>query len=180
MTDNSPDRLADVDETKATPLQREVLQRVAKGRGRVPTPYRVWLHCPEIADGMETIGTYLNTESSLSDAEIEIVILSVAAFWHSPYVLENHTRHSRKAGLEESAIAAMRERRKPEFTVERQRLVGDFVWAALEKKPLADTDFATMEREFGRRGIAELLLLIGYYSSVALAMKFHDVSPNAG
>lgn len=172
-------RLAEIDRAEANAQQREVLERVSTGRGRVPTPYQVWLHCPEIADGMEIIGTYLNNDASLSEPEAEIVILLIAAFWKSPYVLANHTRHSRKAGLPESAITAMCEGRKPAFADTRQQLVADFVWSALEKKNLSDSEFAAVEQAFGRRGVAELLLLIGYFSAVALAMKFHDL-PETG
>jgi 4-carboxymuconolactone decarboxylase len=40
---------------------------------------------------------------------------------------------------------------------------------------LSDADFAEIEKVLGRDGIAEVLVLLGYYTSVALAMKVHDV-----
>jgi 4-carboxymuconolactone decarboxylase len=40
---------------------------------------------------------------------------------------------------------------------------------------LTDSEFAGFEAALGRAGIAEVLTLLGYYTSVALAMKVHDV-----
>jgi len=40
---------------------------------------------------------------------------------------------------------------------------------------LADARFADVEKVLGRNGIAEVLVLLGYYTSVALAMKIHEV-----
>ena len=40
---------------------------------------------------------------------------------------------------------------------------------------LSDTEFAEIEQVLGREGIAEVLVLLGYYTSVALAMKVHEV-----
>jgi 4-carboxymuconolactone decarboxylase len=35
--------------------------------------------------------------------------------------------------------------------------------------------FARAEKVLGRNGIAEVLILLGYYSSVAMGMKLHRV-----
>jgi 4-carboxymuconolactone decarboxylase len=40
---------------------------------------------------------------------------------------------------------------------------------------LSDAEFAELEKVLGRNGIAEVLVLLGYYTSVALAMKVHEV-----
>jgi 4-carboxymuconolactone decarboxylase len=40
---------------------------------------------------------------------------------------------------------------------------------------LSDAEFAEIEQALGREGIAEVLVLLGYYTSVALAMKVHEV-----
>ena len=40
---------------------------------------------------------------------------------------------------------------------------------------LSDAEFAEVDAAIGRTGIAEVLVLIGYYTSVALGMKVHQV-----
>jgi 4-carboxymuconolactone decarboxylase len=40
---------------------------------------------------------------------------------------------------------------------------------------LSDAQFGEIEAVLGRAGVAEVLVLLGYYTSVALAMKVHEV-----
>ena len=42
-------------------------------------------------------------------------------------------------------------------------------------QPMSDAEFAEIEQAIGRDGVAEVLVLIGYYTSVALGMKVHQV-----
>lgn len=173
------DRLADVGPGDWTPGHDDLRQRLTQGRGRFPGPFRVWQHNLGIANGMEAIGTFLDNHGSLSKAESEVLILSVAAYWQAPYVVTNHVRHSRAAGLSEEAIATICAERKPRFDDARLQLVADFVWTALDRQDLDDDAFAATEAAFGRNGIAEMLAAIGYYTAVAIAMRFHAVEPTA-
>jgi 4-carboxymuconolactone decarboxylase len=50
-----------------------------------------------------------------------------------------------------------------------------FAAALVAGTKLSDADFAEIEAVLGRNGIAEVLVLLGYYTSVALAMKVHEV-----
>jgi 4-carboxymuconolactone decarboxylase len=40
---------------------------------------------------------------------------------------------------------------------------------------LSDAQFGEIEAVLGRAGVADVLVLLGYYTSVALAMKVHEV-----
>jgi hypothetical protein len=71
-------RLIDLPQEKLTPEQTEVFNRLVAGRGRILGPYKIWIHSPTVADGMEHIGTFLNKRSSLSTREVEIGILVIA------------------------------------------------------------------------------------------------------
>ena len=179
MTEPVKNRLIDIAPDAMTSADHDLHQRLTQGRGRIPQPFRVWQHCPKIADGMEVIGTHLDNASVFSPPEAEIIILSVAAYWRSPYVVTNHVRHSRTAGLSEEAIETICAGGKPHFDDARHQLLADVVWAALEKRDLGDATFATFEKAFGRRGIAELLAAIGYFTAVSIAMRFHAMRPTS-
>ncbi len=45
----------------------------------------------------------------------------------------------------------------------------------IASRKVPDAEFAEIEKTLGRPGIAEVLVLIGYYTSVAMAMKVHEV-----
>jgi 4-carboxymuconolactone decarboxylase len=168
-------RIKDVAPNEMTPDQMRVFEELTAGRGRILTPYKVWIHSPTVASGMEKIGTFLNKRGSLSAREVEIGILIIARHWQADYVLQAHIRTGKAVGLPDEAIAAICEGRDPKLTDPHERAVHDFARTLTSATKPSDAEFAEFERVLGRNGVAEVLVLIGYYTSVALAMKVHDV-----
>src|SRR5262245_51970266 len=101
------DRLVDLSPDQLTSEQKSIFERLVAGRGRILGPYRVWIHSPTVASGMEQIGTFLNKRSSLSEREIEMVIVMIATHWRGDYVQTAHVRMGRKGGLSQSIIDAL-------------------------------------------------------------------------
>src|SRR3954468_8710585 len=106
-------RLLDIAPEERTPDQAEAYERVAAGRGNIPTPYKVWIHSPQLALGMEQVGTFLNKRSSLTRRELEIGIVLIANHWGGDYVLTNHKRGARKAGFDDATIEMMLRGERP-------------------------------------------------------------------
>jgi 4-carboxymuconolactone decarboxylase len=173
----STNRVIEVDRDNLDAEQQRVLARLESGRGKILTPYKIWIHCAEVADGMEVLGTYLNTTDTLTDAEREIAILMTAVYWKSPFVIAAHARHSRKAGMDEAAVTAMLAGQPAVFSDARQQVVHDLVADALAGGAIADEAFDRYEAVLGRAGLSQFLSLIGYYTSVSLAMRMHGVLP---
>jgi 4-carboxymuconolactone decarboxylase len=169
-------RLGRIDPETASDEQKKVIARLGEGRGRIPTPFNIWLHNPRLAEGMEIIGTHVDKSPVLSEAESEVAILSTAVFWNAPYVIANHRRHAIKAGVPEAVVAAILERRRPEADG-RPGLVCDAVCDILAGGVIDDARFARYEAELGRAVIAELLVTVGYFTSVSLAMSLHALEP---
>ena len=65
--------------------------------------------------------------------------------------------------------------RDPKLPDPHEDAVYKFGAALAGGKKLSDPEFAAIEKALGRNGVAEVLVLLGYYTSVALAMKVHDV-----
>ncbi len=168
-------RIKEIAPAEMTGEQTTVFEQLTAGRGRILTPYKVWIHSPKVAAGMEHIGTFLNKKSSLSTREVEICIILIARHWHADYVLDAHIRGARDAGVPEPAIEALCGGADPKLTDAHERAVYTFASALIAGIKLADKEFAEVEAVLGRAGIAEVLVLLGYYTSVALAMKVHEV-----
>src|SRR5262245_64169104 len=100
-------RLLDISPDQLTPEQTKIFEQLVAGRGRILGPYRVWIHSPTIAGGMEQIGTFLNKRSTLSQREVEMVIVMIATHWKGDYVQTAHGRMGRKGGLSQSIIDAL-------------------------------------------------------------------------
>ena len=168
-------RLLDLPPEQLTPEQKTVLDKLTAGRGRILGPYKVWIHSPTVAAGMEHIGSFLNKRSSLSTREVEIGILVIAQHWDADYVRQAHIKAGLAAGLSKETIDAVLAGRDPKLADPHERAVHRFVTALVASKKLPDAEFAEIEKTLGRAGIAETLVLLGYYTSVAMAMKVHEV-----
>jgi 4-carboxymuconolactone decarboxylase len=168
-------RILEVEPDRLTAEQKQIFEQLTAGRGRILAPYKVWIHSPTVAAGMEHIGTFLNKRSSLSTREVEAVIIMIARHWQGDYVLQAHIREGKKAGLSQEIVDALVAGGDPKLTDPHERAVHRFAAALIGGTKLSDADFAEVEAVLGRPGIAEVLVLIGYYSSVALAMKVHEV-----
>jgi len=90
-------------------------------------------------------------------------------------VRQAHIRAGKAAGLTDAIIEAVLAGRDPQLTDPHERAVHRFATALVAGAKLGDTEFAEIEKALGRDGIAEVLVLLGYYTSVALAMKVHEV-----
>jgi 4-carboxymuconolactone decarboxylase len=168
-------RLLELPPEKQTPEQKKVFEQLVAGRGRILGPYKIWIHSPTIASGMEHIGTYLNKKGSLSEREVEIGILVIAQHWDGEYVREAHIKLGKAVGLTQETIDAILIGADPKLTDPHERAVHRFAAALVSGAKLSDTAFAEIEQAIGRDGVAEVLVLLGYYTSVALGMKVHQV-----
>jgi 4-carboxymuconolactone decarboxylase len=171
------DRLARIDAKQATKEQMRVIAQLSEGRGRIPTPFNIWLHNPRLAEGMEIIGTHVDHSPVLSEAETEVAILSTAVFWRASYVIANHRRHALKAGVPEAVVIAILDKRRPEGEHGRFGAVCDAVSDILAGGSIDETRFARYDAELGRAVIAELLVTIGYFTAISLGMTLHALKP---
>src|SRR5688500_13561903 len=160
------DRILDVSPDRLTSEQKSIFERLVAGRGRILGPYRVWIHSPTIASGMEQIGTFLNKRSSLSGREVEMVIIMIARHWQGDYVETAHVRLGKKVGLSDAVIDALLAGNDPQLTDPHEAAVHRFASAMIASRKLPDAEFGEIEKALGRAGIAEALVLLGYYTSV--------------
>jgi len=168
-------RILEVSQDKLTPEQSQVFQQLVAGRGRILGPYKIWIHSPKVAAGMEQIGTHLNKKGSLSPREVEIGILVISTHWNADYVQTAHIREGKRVGLSDVIVDALVKGTEPPLTDPHERGVYRFAKVLVSGAKLADAAFAEIEQAIGRDGIAEVLVLLGYYTSVSLAMKIHQV-----
>ena len=68
---DEPVRILEISEDKLTAEQKKVFDDLVAGRGRLLTPYKIWIHSPKLAAAMETIGTFLNKKGSLTERAFE-------------------------------------------------------------------------------------------------------------
>src|SRR5918992_3087378 len=126
-----PVRIKDIPENELTPEQAKVFKELVAGRGRLLTPYRIWIHSPKLAAALETIGTFLNKKGSLSEREVELVICITANHWKGEYVWTVHTRTAVKLGFPQSVFDAIRAGQDPVLDDEREQAIYDLAKSAM-------------------------------------------------
>jgi len=174
MTDG-PNRILEIPEDELTPDQKKVFDDLVAGRGRLLTPYKIWIHSPEVAAAMETIGTFLNKRSSLTTREVELVIVIIATQWQGEYVHAAHVKMCLDLGYPQDVMDAIKNGETPDLPDAREKAVYDLCQIAMAPGGGSDEVYDRAAELLGRDGLAEVLVLLGYYSSVAMAMKLHRV-----
>lgn len=172
---SEPSRIKEIPENELTAEQKKVFDDLVAGRGKLLTPYKIWIHAPRLAAALETIGTYLNKKSSLSTREVELVICIIANHWKGEYVWAAHVKVCVELGIKPGVFDAIRAGQTPQFDNERERTIYDLSQIAMAPGGGSDEVFNRAEKILGRNGIAEVVGLLGYYSSVSMGMKLHRV-----
>jgi 4-carboxymuconolactone decarboxylase len=176
MANEGPNRIREIPTDKLTPAQQAAIDAVLGGRGRIPGPYKIWLHSPVLMQRLERLGTFLVKESSLTPREQELAILVVAHHWHGKFVFTVHSRVAREAGIPEAAIEDIKAGRLPTaLSDKREAAVVEIAMTSQDRDPASDEVFARAIAALGEESLADLLVYLGYYSAVAIAMKLHRV-----
>ena len=175
MANEGPSRIRDIPEDQLSPAQKAAIEAVLGGRGRIPGPYRIWLHSPIMMQRLERLGTFLVNKSSLTKREQELAIVCIAHHWHGNYVFTVHARVAREQGVPDSAIEDIRAGRVPSLSDPREAAVVEIALTSADRDPASDAVFARAIAALGEESLADLLVFLGYYSAVAMAMKLHRV-----
>ena len=172
---DEPVRILEIPEDKLTAEQKKVFDDLVAGRGRLLTPYKIWIHSPRLAAAMETIGTFLNKKGSLTEREVELTIVIIASHWQGAYVQAAHVKRCLELGYPRAAMDSIKAGGTPDLPDPREKAVYDLCRIAMAPGGGPDEIYDRAATLLGRDGLAEVLALLGYYSAVAMAMKLHRV-----
>ena len=94
-------RYAELPVDQMTPEQRDGYRFLVEGpRGRLPGPYKVWVHNPKLGRAAAPLGTHFTPgPSSLTEREREIAVLVITSHWQSAYQTAAHEKRGKEVGL---------------------------------------------------------------------------------
>jgi 4-carboxymuconolactone decarboxylase len=124
-------RYAEIPVDRMTPAQREGYRFLVEGpRGRLPGPYKVWMHNPKLVHAAAPIGQHFTPgQSSLSEREREIAVLVITSRWHSAYPTAAHEKRSMEVGLPAATVQAIVAGLPASFTDAREQAVYEVAMA---------------------------------------------------
>jgi len=164
-----------------TPEQREGYRFLVEGpRGRLPGPYKVWVHNPKLVRAAAPLGQHFTPgQSSLSEREREIAVLVITSRWHSAYPTAAHEKRGAEVGLPAAAIDAIVGGLPTSFADAREQVVYEVAMALAHGRLLPQGLYDRAVRALGHEGVTDMIVLMGYYTAVSLTMNFYAVAPGS-
>jgi 4-carboxymuconolactone decarboxylase len=170
-------RYAELPVDRMTPEQREGYRFLVDGpRGRLPGPYKVWVHNPKLVHAAAPLGQHFTPgQSSVSEREREIAVLVMTGTWHSAYPTAAHEKRGREVGLPAAAVEALVAGQPTSFADPREQVVYEMATALAGGRLVPQGLYDRAVGLLGHEGVTDVIVLMGYYTAVSLTMNFYAV-----
>jgi 4-carboxymuconolactone decarboxylase len=170
-------RYAEIPVDRMTSEQRDGYRFLVEGpRGRLPGPYKVWVHNPKLVHAAAPLGQHFTPgQSSVSEREREIAVLVITSAWHSAYPTAAHEKRGREVGLPAAAVDAIVGGRPTSFPDAREQVVYEMALALAGGRLVPQGLYDRAVDALGHEGVTDVIVLMGYYTAVSLTMNFYAV-----
>jgi 4-carboxymuconolactone decarboxylase len=170
-------RYAEIPVDRMTPEQQKGYRFLVEGpRGRLPGPYKVWVHNPRLVHAAAPLGQHFTPgQSSLSEREREIAVLVITSAWHSAYPTAAHERRGKEVGLPATAVDAIIARLPTSFPDAREQVVYEVAMALAGGRLVSQGLYDRAVTVLGHESVSDMIVLMGYYTAVSLTMNFYAV-----
>lgn len=153
-----------------------IADQVIKSRGGIGGPFTVFMHCPNIAQHMVTLGGYVRFEGKLDHHVRAIAAATVAREFDALYVWGAQSGACRGHNVPESTITAIRERHTRGVPSE-DAIIIDATRALIHKHRLDDATADRLLERFGYEQFIELTGTIGYFALLCMTVNACEVPP---
>src|SRR5262245_54882849 len=170
-------RYAELPVDKMTPDQQKGYRAMVDGpRGRLPGPYKIWVHNPRLLHAAAPLGQHFTPgESALSEREREIAVVVITSAWHSAYPTAAHERRGKEVGLPAATVEGMVAGQPVSFTDAREQVVYEIAVALANRRLVSQGLYDRALKTLGHESITDVIVLMGYYTCVSLTMNFYAV-----
>lgn len=177
-----------------TPAQRRIFESVTGGKrkavsstgspltaeGGLRGPFNALLYSPIIGDAVQRVGEAVRFEGTLPAPLRELAILTVAAEWQANFEWWAHERIAREVGLDEAIIDEVKAGELSDGADPMQRMIHGFAREVIERHHATDERYAAAVAMFGESAVVELVLLMGYYTLIAMTLNVFAVEVPTG
>ncbi len=175
-----PEQRAVYDEITGGPRATGRAFRLTDDSGRLEGPFNAMLTAPGAGMALQRLGAAIRYATTLPDRWREIAILEAAVARRCDFEWYAHERVARAAGFTDDELAALRDGADaPAFTPE-ERTVRAVCRTLLSGGDLDDPTYAHAEQTLGRTALYELVVLLGYYDTLALSLRVFRTPLPAG
>ncbi len=170
-------RYAEIPVDRMTAEQQEGYRFLVEGpRGRLPGPYKVWVHNPRLVRAAAPIGQHFTPgQSSLSEREREIAVLVITSAWDSAYPTAAHEKRGKEVGLPAASVEAIIGGLPASFPDAREQAVYEVAMALAARRLVPQGLYERAVAVLGHESVTDMIVLMGYYTAVSLTMNFYAV-----
>ena len=158
-----------------TPEGQKVWDEIESSRGGVAQNYAALLNNPQAAGSMAGLGAYARFETPLDPRVKALAVLTAAREANGHYVWTVNQRSARDAGIADDIIDAIHERRAPFGLEPKDASVVQFVLELLRHHRISDATFEAVRTQVGDAGIVDILVVSGYYHTLAHCLQALEV-----
>jgi 4-carboxymuconolactone decarboxylase len=144
---------------------------IADEEDRLLGPFGLMLLAPGVGEAVQELGAALRFRSRMTARARELAILAVAVTVGSGFEWWAHERAAAAAGLTREQLQQLLDRQVPAGLDEQESCVVATAVLLVTGRGLEDAAYRDAESLLGRAGLAELVWLVGYYSTLALALE---------
>ncbi len=164
-------RIPDLAPEEMSERQKALAQAIASTRGGVLRgPFAIWIRIPDLVERANAIGDFLREGTSVPRRLSELAILVTARHWTAQYEWFAHERQALDAGVPEEVVEAIRDRRRPKFADDEDRVVYALCTELYEEKRVSDATYAAAEKTLGRETVIELVTIATFYAMIAMVL----------
>lgn len=154
----------------ASESQLEAFDHIAATRGgRMVRPFAAMLHRPEIARAAADLGAVIRFESTLSDHDRELAIVTTAIERDCEFEWQAHRPLAAAAGVSVDTLDSVAEGGPVGKATD--AFIVDFVRSLCRSGKADDEMFNAVVAGLGEAGAVELAALVGYYTMLAIFMN---------
>ncbi len=133
-------------------------------------PFKVYMRSPELAEKLEAVSDYVRWGSGLPPRLTELAIMITARQWSSQWIWRAHYRLAVRGGLDPSVGADIAAGKRPEKMQADETILYTYATEMYRDKAVSDATYAAAVKQFGEKGLIDLVATMGYYDTVAMTL----------
>src|SRR5215471_13639502 len=133
-------------------------------------PFKVYMRDPELGSKLEAVSDYVRWGTGLPPRLTELAIMITARQWSSQWIWRGHYRGAVRGGLDPSVGTDIAAGKRPEKMKEDETILYNYATEMYREKAVSDATFAVAVKQFGEKGLIDLVATMGYYDTVAMTL----------
>jgi 4-carboxymuconolactone decarboxylase len=138
-------------------------------------PGGITLYDSKLAEYNNALNQYLRHEAGLGGHVREVAILTTAREFDSQFEWVAHEREALKEGVPQATIDAIKERKNLDAVPEADAIIITLGHEMFTVKKVGSATFARALKQFGPRGVLDLVALMGNYAGTASLLTAFDM-----